>query len=174
MPSDDNIPRWYASRAGNCQTISAKHKLEKWGVIHFVPTFKTMAIRSGRKCMVEKPLAGNLVFIHANKQDICDLINYRGLPVHLIPDRCGNSSALVIPDKQMEDFMRVYEFSLADNENPDIILQTGDRVRVITGDLLGVEGNVIEADGCTYVSISLCGMLQARAKLPASHLEIIK
>ncbi len=173
MPSLDNIPHWYASRAGNCQTLSAKRKLEQWGVQHFVPTLKTMAIRSGRKRMVEKPLAGNLVFIRAVKQDVCDLINYRGLPVHLIPDRCGNNSALVIPDKQMEDFMRVYEFSLADNENPGIILQAGDRVRVIAGDLLGVEGDVIEADGCTYVSISLCGMLQARAKLPASQLEKI-
>ena len=173
MPGSDNIPHWYASRAGNCQAISAKHKLEKWSVEHFVPTLKTLAMRSGRKRMVEKPLAGNLVFIHAVKQDICDLINYRGLPVHLIPDRCGNSSALIIPDKQMEDFQRVFEFALADNENPDIILQAGDRVRVIAGDLLGVEGDVIEADDCTYVSISLCGMLQARAKLPASYLEKI-
>ena len=124
--------------------------------------------------MVEKPLAGNLVFIRGIKKDICDLINYRGLPVHLIPDRCSNSSALVVPDKQMEDFQRVLEFALADNENPDIILQAGDRVRVIAGDLLGVEGNVIEAEGCTYVSISLCGLLQARARIPAAFLEKIQ
>lgn len=173
MPDVDNIPRWYASRAGNCQALSAKRKLEQWGVRHFVPTLKTMVIRSGRKRMVEKTLAGNLVFIHGLKKDICDLVNYRGLPVHLIPDRCGNNSTLVIPDKQMEDFQRVFEYSLADNDHPEVILKAGDRVRVIAGDLIGVEGDVIEADGCTYVSVSLCGMLQARAKMPASFLEKI-
>lgn len=173
MRSDDKQIHWFASRAGNCQTLSAKRKLEKWNIEHFVPTMKTMAVRSGRKRMVEKPLAGNLVFIRGIKNNICDLINYGGLPVHMIPDRCGKDSALIVPDKQMEDFRRVYEFSLVENQNPDIILETGDHVRVIAGDLAGVEGDVIEADGLTYVSVSLYGMLQARAKMPAAFLEKI-
>ena len=173
MEGDSRNIRWYVGRAGNCQALSAKRKLEQWGVEHFVPTFKTMVIRNGRKKMVEKPLAGNLVFVRGTKLDVSNLINYRALPIHLIPDRCGNSSALVVPDKQMEDFMRVFEYSKADNESPEIILQTGDRVRVKCGELEGVEGEVIESPECTYVSVSLFGMLQARAKLPAFFLEKI-
>lgn len=173
MAADGKCAHWYVGRAGNCQTLSAKRKLEQWSVKHFVPTEKTIAVRNGRKKLSEKPLAGNLVFIHSTLPDIAGLINYRGLPVHLIPDRCSNTSALVVPDKQMEDFQRVYEFALADNEDPGIILQPGDRVRVIAGDLTGVEGDIIEAGECSYVSVSLCGMLQARAKMPASYLEKI-
>ena len=173
MAVDDKSVHWHVGRAGNCQAISAKRKLEKWNVEHFVPTLKTMVIRSGRKKLVEKPLAGNLVFVRGTRLEVSNLINYRGLPVHLIPDRCGNTSALVVPDKQMEDFMRVFEFAIADNEDPGIVLKAGDRVRVKTGYLEGVEGEVIEAPGCTYVSVSLFGMLQARAKLPASYLEKI-
>ncbi len=173
MASDDKSVCWYVGRAGNCQALSAKRKLEKWGVEHFVPTLKTMTIRSGRKKIVEKTLAGNLVFVKGSRLDVTNLINYRALPIHLIPDRCGNTSALIVPDKQMEDFIRVFEFAIADNESPEIILKAGDRVRVRCGELEGVEGEVIEAPECTYVSISLFGMLQARAKLPASFLEII-
>ena len=173
MAADGKCAHWYVGRAGNCQTLSAKRKLEQWSVKHFVPTEQTIAVRNGRKKLSEKPLAGNLVFIHSTLPDIAGLINYRGLPVHLIPDRCSNTSALVVPDKQMEDFIRVFEFSLADNRQPGIILETGDRVKVIFGDLEGVEGEVIETDGCTYVSVSLFGMLQARAKLPAAYLEKI-
>ena len=173
MSSVDEAVRWFAARAGNCQEIKAKEQLQKYGIEHFVPTVITLVERRGRKVRTEKSLIGNLVFIRSTKQTACSLVNYRGLPVHFIPDRCGGSSMLTVPDKQMEDFRRVFEYSAAEGADPTIVLEAGDKVRIIKGDLKGVEGQVIETEEGACVAVSLYGLLQARARIPVSFLERI-
>ena len=173
MESGVDTPRWFAARAGNCQEIKAKEKLQKFGVEHFVPTIITLVERRGRKVRIEKSLIGNLVFIRATKEDACALVNYRGLPLHFIPDRCGGGSMLEVPDRQMEDFQRVFDIAVEEGSDPTVILQAGDRVRITKGGLKGVEGRVIETEEGLYVGVSLHGLLQARARIPASYLERI-
>ena len=171
MESGADTPRWFAARAGNCQEIKAKEKLKKFGLEHFVPTAVTLVERRGRKVRVEKSLIGNLVFLRATKEEACALVNYRGLPLHFIPDRCGGNSMLEVPERQMEDFRRVFDYSLAEGSDPTVLFAAGDRVRITKGDLKGVEGQVLETEDGTYVAVSLLGLLQARAKIPTSFLQ---
>lgn len=173
MTQTDNDLHWFAARTANCRELKAREILRKYDVEHFIPTQKTLAIRGGRKKMIEKSLIGNLVFLRATKDKACALVNYNGLPVHFIPDRCGKSSMLIVPDKQMEDFRRVFEYSLLEGEMPMEIYVSGDKVQVIGGDLTGVEGEVYENSDGTYVIVSLSGLLQARAKVPGAFLRKI-
>lgn len=173
MATTDNELHWFAARTANCRELKAREILRKYCVEHFIPTQKTLIVRCGRKKMVEKSLIGNLVFLRATKEKACSLVNYNGLPVHFIPDRCGGSSMLIVPDKQMEDFRRVFEYAVAEGEFPVEEFVTGDKVQVVLGNLTGVEGIVYENADDTYVVVSLSGLLQARAKVPASHLKKI-
>lgn len=173
MDFSDKSKHWFAARAGNCQEIKARDLLVRYGVDHFIPTKTLILEKRGRKVKVEKSLTGNLVFLFATRQEACAMVNFHGLPVHFIPDRCGGKSMLTIPPGQMEDFRRVFEYSLSEGPDPTMILEAGDRVRIIRGELKGVEGNVLTTGEGTLVAVSLTGLLQARAKVPVSYLEMI-
>lgn len=83
-------------------------------------------------------------------------------------------SMLVVPDKQMEDFMFVM------NLNPDGVcfdnepLAIGKKVTVIKGEFSGVEGEIATEANKTYVIIRITGVLVASIKVPKSYLKIIK
>jgi len=80
---------------------------------------------------------------------------------------------MVVPDKQMEDFRRVFDLSLGEGGLVDETLELGEKVRVTKGALRGVEGYVVELLGRTYVVVSLIGCLWARARVPRAWLEKI-
>ena len=80
---------------------------------------------------------------------------------------------MVVPDKQMEDFRRVFDLSIVEGGLIDQPLELGEKVRVTKGTLKGVEGFVEELLGRTYVVVSLIGCLWARARVPRAWLERI-
>lgn len=83
-------------------------------------------------------------------------------------------SMLVVPDKQMKDFMFVMDL------NPDGVsfdnepLTIGNKVRVVKGDFRGIEGEIATEANKTYVVIRINGILTASVKVPKSYLKIIK
>ena len=120
-----------------------------------------------------KSVIRNLVFIRTTKQTACDLSNVYGVRLFYMKD-LFTRSMLVVPDKQMSDFMFVMDL------NPDGVsfdngsLVVGDRVRVVKGDLTGVEGEVATNANRTYVVIRIKDILTASVKVPKSYLKIIK
>jgi transcription antitermination factor NusG len=88
---------------------------------------------------------------------------------------CATRSMLVVPDKQMDDFRRVFEIAsveegglLTENFSP------GDPVQVTEGPLRGVEGNIVEDVGKIYVVVGLAGSVFARAMVPKAWLKIMR
>ena len=73
--------------------------------------------------------------------------------------------------KQMEDFRRVFDFSMDEGGLLETDLAPGEAVRVVRGTLAGVEGNVMEIQGKTYVVVGLPGSVFARARIPRAWLE---
>lgn len=140
------------------------------GVENFIPTKFIHVERRGRKKVVEKPVINNLVFLRTDKEHACNLANHLQVPVHYIIDRVKNT-LLVVPDKQMDDFRRVLEYSKDEGGLLDQPVAVGDRVRVVKGELSGVEGNIVEFSAQNYIVVSLCGELQARAMIPLAYLE---
>ena len=114
-------------------------------------------------------MINNLIFLRAAKPVALGLANDFGVPLHYLIDRSTNS-LLVVPDKQMEDFIRV----LQEDEEPVPIeqaVQAGDKIRVVRGKLKGVEGYVLTTDEKTFIVVSLCGLLQAKARIPRASFE---
>ena len=82
---------------------------------------------------------------------------------------------LIVPDKQMHDFMFLLDFSPSGVEVLNKNLKRGDRVRVIKGPLQGLEGELVRLMGHKRVVIRLEGVVSiATSYIPGSFLERIE
>jgi len=137
------------------------------GVENFVPTRKSKGWR-GRT--VERPVINCLVFIRATKAEALALIHERGLKADYLFDH-ATRHLMVVPDKEMEDFQRVFDLSTDEGGLLDRPLELGEKVRVTKGPLQGIEGSIMELQGRHYVVVSLHDFLFARASVPRAWLE---
>ena len=108
------------------------------------------------KVKVEKPVIPNLIFIHSDYNTCLSLVNEYKLSMNYLLN-LETRQLLVVPDKQMHDFMFLLDFSedavQVLNEN----LRQGDRVRVIKGEFAGIEGELIRIKGHKRVVVRLEG-----------------
>ena len=131
----------------------------------------------------------NKIFCRKENQAILGAVGYRAL--YTFPNRYKRKrreyklsmnyllnletrQLLVVPDKQMQDFMFLLDFSedavQVLNEN----LRQGDRVRVIKGEFAGIEGELIRIKGHKRVVVRLEGAFSlATTYIPGSYLERI-
>lgn len=167
---DSQAAYWYVARTRHGAELGVRNRLSALGVESFVPTRTRRASRG--KALVEEPLLSSLVFLHATRSDALDLIHFRGIKADYLFD-CATRKLMVVPDKQMEDFKRVFDLSIQEGGLVDAPLHVGERVRVTRGCLKGVEGYVLELQGRTYVVVGLLNCLYARARVPRAWLEKI-
>ncbi len=161
---------WYVAKTRHGREILVRDRLSILGVENFVPTRRRKAYRGNKT--VEEPVINSIVFLKASREEALDLIHYRGVQADYLFD-CATHQMMTVPQKQMEDFQRVFDLSLESGGLVDRPLQVGERVRVIRGPLKGVEGRVIELQGRTYVVVSLLNCIFARARVPRAWLEKI-
>lgn len=161
---------WYVARTRHGAELGVRNRLASLGVEHFVPVRRRNASRGSK--MVEEPLLTCLVFLHATKEDALGIIHTLGVKADYLLD-CATHQLMVVRDKEMEDFRRVFDMSIEEGGLIDIPLSVGERVRVIRGALRGVEGRVLEIQGHTYVVVGLLNCLYARARVPRAWLEKI-
>lgn len=168
--NQDNQICWFAARTHCGAELGVRNRLDRLGAEHFLPTERRIRTRS--RTPYELPLVPGMIFIRTTKRQACAYANENGLPVKYIIDPATHT-LLVVPDKQMEDFRRVLDLSVDEGGLMDAPLELGDSVRVTKGALNGVEGNILELHGRTYVVVSLLGSIFARASIPRAWLEKI-
>ena len=174
----DTQKYWFAARTRDKQEFAIRNSLEKLKVEEnldidcYLPTRSVITQLKYRRKRSEVPVIRNLIFVRATKQTACDLSNVYGVQLFYMKDLF--SSMLVVPDKQMQDFMFVMDL------NPDGVsfdnepLVVGHKVKVVKGDFCGIEGEVATEANKTYVVIRIKGILSASVKVPKSYLKIIK
>lgn len=160
---------WYVARTRHGAELGVRNRLSALGVENFVPTRKRKATR-GRTA--EEPLLTCMVFLKATRSQALDLVHFQGVKADYMFD-CATHKMMVVPEKQMEDFQRVFASSLDEGGLVDKPLAVGEKVRVTCGVLRGVEGYVVELQGRTYVVVSLLDCIFARARVPRAWLEKI-
>lgn len=140
---------------------------------YYLPTRIVVSQLKYRRKRSEVPVIRNLVFIRSTKQMACDLANVYGVRLFYMKD-LSTRSMLVVPDKQMQDFMFVMDLNPNGVCFDNASLTVGDKVRVIKGDLSGIEGEVAVEANKTYVLIRIKDILTASIKVPKSYLKLIK
>lgn len=149
-----------------------RDKFAQLGIRHYIPTHQVTRICGHKRCKVDAPLISNLIFINCDKATALSLANGYGLPMKYLIDH-ATRTLLEVPAKQMDDFIRVVEEDPSALCPPDQVFQPGQKVRVIAGNLQGVEGEVIEQKEGTYLQISLCGLLNAKILIQTAYVQAI-
>lgn len=127
---------------------------------------------SGKK-NVRVLLIPHLIFIRTDQVTAYSLVNEQGINVVYLKD-LATRHLLVVPEKQMRDFMFLLDFSDSTVEVINEELKRGDRVRVIKGQLIGLEGELLRIKGHKRVIVKLEGVVSiATSYIPGSFLEKI-
>lgn len=161
----------------------AKDYLDSIGVECFVPMHWEHIEGRHPRHRVLKPAIRNLIFVHDSQKHITELkMTRRELSslryiMHPVLDENNivlHRDILTVPDKQMDNFIRVasvYDDRVFYIENLDFAGKPGQRVKVVEGDFAGVEGTIkrIKKNKCVVVQIENVAAV-AIAFLPAAFL----
>ena len=169
----DSELHWYV--ANTCrQEKKIKQRLDSMGIENFIPFQQIARKIHGVDKLIEVPVIPNLVFIHTTFKSCMSLIQEYAFDMCYLRDR-ETGNFLIVPDKQMNDFMFLLDFSKEMVEVVNENLKKGDKVRVIKGDFAGIEGELIRVKGHKRVVVRLEGVVSlATAYIPGSFLEKIE
>ena len=170
---------WFAARTRDKQEFAIRKFLDKLkseenlDVDYYFPTRIVVSQLKYRRKRSEVPVIRNLIFICATKQMACDISNVYGVQLYYIKD-LSTRSMLIVPNKQMEDFMFVMDLNPEGVSFDNELLTVGNKVKVVKGDFSGIEGEIATEANKTYVVIRIRDVLIASIKVPKSYLKIIK
>jgi len=147
---DDTTLRWWAMSATFNRSMQAQAFIATTDAEAFVPTVLDVRVVRGKKVRVRRPAVSNLIFVRATEaavQRIKDRLTY----LHFLCNTEGGRNVrIIVPDKQMADFIAV----AGETSSPEayfdpsaLNLQSGDRVRIRGGAFDGVEGHFVKMQG---------------------------
>lgn len=181
LPGDPQSYMWYVLRATYSRELKIKEKLDSMGVRTFVPMMWRRREVGGKTEKKLVPAVSNLCFAYWTRSGLDAFIRSygEGSPVFYYWDRIADAP-LTVPDKAMEDFIKV-----AGTMDEDLIylteisarLREGQMVKVVSGPFAGVEGRVVRIRKSRRILVEIPGMLAvASTYLPlekAGYIEIV-
>ena len=138
---------WFAASLRYGQWKKTSLRLDELGIGHYVP-----------------PTYNTLIFLRTVKSRALSLVNAGQINARYFIDH-STRTLLEVPDKQMEDFIRVMQNSPDAECSQDFNLAKGDKVVVTSGPLSGVEGEIVEFDGNTSLVVRVRSLLCAKVKI---------
>lgn len=172
---------WYVAIVTHNTEKACGEKLEKDGYEIYVPTQREMRRwRNGRRKLIDRVVIPTIIFIRCTEQERrTEIVNLPFIKRFMMnratavgPTR--SSQVAVVPEEQIEKL----RFILYNADSPVSIesapLRLGDKVRVIRGRLMGLEGNVIQhKDGNPDIIVQLDILGCARMNISQDDLEKI-
>jgi len=136
-------PSWYAVQTRAQHEKSVAYRFERSGIETFLPLISEVHRWSDRKKIVQLPLFGCYVFarIFPINQDRIRLLRVDGV-LSLVGKR---GEGTPIPDEQIEAVKVLIEQKLPWTSHP--FLKVGQRVRIRSGALDGMEGVLVSCNG---------------------------
>ena len=157
--------KWFAAIVNSRHEKATADKLLKLNIESYVATQKEMRIwQNGRRKIVDRVVIPSIVFIRCTERERREIVNLPFINRFLV-NRSARADGLnrpvaVIPDA---DIQRL-RFMLGQSETPveftPTIFHVNDNVRVIRGNLRGLEGEIRRNSDGTHtltVSLSLLG-----------------
>ncbi|WP_455591234.1 UpxY family transcription antiterminator [Bacteroides sp.] len=167
---------WYAARVRDKQEFAIRDFLQQLkaelDIEYYLPTQFVIRQLKYRRKQVEVPVIKNVIFVRATKQAACDIPNKYNVSLYYMRD-LSTKGLLVVPDKQMEDFMFVMNLDPESVSFDNASLAVGNKVQVVKGEFCGIEGELATIANRTHVVIRINGVLSASIKVPKAYLKVI-
>ena len=176
---------WFPMRVTYQREMKVKAELDRLGIENFVPMrYKVMESQNDgdtelRRVLV--PAINNLIFVRSTQERLSELKRRNEVlePLRYIIDQTAERPhvILAVPDKQMENFMRVAsrtDDSVMFLDDETIIGKEGRRVEIMGGAFEGVKGVIRRVKRCKRVVVEIEGVASvAIAYVPAEVLKVI-
>lgn len=180
MP-DENQMVWFAMSAPYRRELKAQEMLKEFGVDCFIPMRWEVVDKGEVKKKKKVPAITNLLFIHDTRAHIKEVkLAVPYIQYHMRPLSNGTREVVIVPDKQMEQFIKVC--SSEDNglrylalEEIQRKLKPGSHVRIIGGAFNGVEGYYITIKGVRNrrLVVAIPGVAAASVEVTPDVVEVI-
>jgi transcriptional antiterminator RfaH len=143
-------PRWYAAYTKSRTEKKTLKRLTEAGFEAYLPIQRKRHQWSDRLKWVEEPLIKSYIFIRVNERDYYDAINTPGLVYYVTFE----GKAAPIPDRQIE-ILKLLLNEGAEMEVTNERFLPGQKIIVISGTLVGMQGEMVEYRGKKKVLIRL-------------------
>lgn len=159
--------RWYAIRTRSRHEKVAARELKAQGIEVFVPLFSSTRQWSDRRTSVELPLFPGYAFVRVAyfSPDRVRVLRSMGVVSFVGANLSGSS----IPDEQIESIRTILSRRVQFNDHP--FLKVGQRVRVRSGALVGVEGILVAVKDSRSLVISV-EPIQRSLSINLDHYEV--
>lgn len=172
---------WFVAVVKNNTEKAVLERMLKLGYECYVPIQKEIRIwRNGKRAIVDRVVIPSLVFIHCTEAVRRDVVSLPFI-IRFLTNRAGsspeglNKPLAIIPDSQI----RTLQFMVGNSDTPvtftPCIYRQGDKIRVIRGNLKGLEGEVQVVDERHSELSVVIGLLgSAKLTIDTVDVELIK
>lgn len=160
---------WFPMRVTYQREMKVKAELDRLEIENFIPlTYQFTESRKQGDTELRRelvPAINNLIFVHSTQERISELKVSNELlePLRYMIDQTAGEAhtIMTVPDKQMENFMRVA--SVTDDsvmflDETTIVGKEGKRVEIMGGPFEGVTGVIRRVKRCKRVVVELEGI----------------
>jgi transcription termination/antitermination protein NusG len=151
FPMTETAARWYAIRTRSRHEKVAARELDAQGIPTFLPLATSVRQWSDRKTKVEMPLFPGYAFVRVDflSPDRVRVLQATGV-VSFVGPKPADAS---IPDEQIESIRTILQRKVPVEDHPFLTL--GQKIRVRSGVLNGVEGILTAVKGARTLVISV-------------------
>lgn len=161
--------QWHAMRVTYGREVRLQKYLDGLEVKSFIPMQYKSVIKNEKRTRKLVPAVHNLIFIYSSrayidtlKQDVDSVT-----PMRYMMDK-ATKSVIVIPEREMNNFIAVagtLDEQLIYLKDVDAGIQKGDRVQVIGGPFVGIEGEVLRIRRNRRVIVTIKGVVAVATTL---------
>lgn len=171
--------KWFVAIVKNNTELTCQEKLEKKGFEAYVPTQETVVLDSkGRRKVITKIVIPAKILLHVTESERKEVVEFPYIIRYMTDrskhiDKFGHHPVANIPDEQISKM----KFVLGHSDEPVEFVQAfnyGDKVQIISGDLKGAEGNVIECGNDVFFAIQVNFLGLAKVKINKGNIRLIK
>ena len=168
---------WFAMRVTYRREMKVKAEMDALGVPAFVPMRRIMQ-RGIRLKNTLEPAIHNLIFIHATEEKMQALKKSRPELQYMMRQMNGKMEKIIVPQRQMDDFMKVCTTSLDFVEivsAEQVRFKPGQEVMVISGPLQGIRGYFQRVEGhrAKRLIVTIPGACSATVEVKAEDVTVI-
>ena len=163
--------KWYVAYVRLFHERKTAEKLTAMGIESFVPVREEIHQWSQRKKKVMRVLIPQMIFIHATPKERLEALTLASISHYMVLR--GEHTPAIIPDRQMQQFMFMVDYSEESIEMYNSPLQPGQSIKVIKGPLAGMEGELMEIEGKSKVIVRLDLLGCAGVDMPIGFVEAI-
>ena len=163
---------WYVAYTLSRHEKKVAEKLRSIGIDCFVATQEEVHQYGSHRRKIQKVVLPMTVFVHGTNKERLEALQLPSVTHYLMNP--GEKRIATIPDKQMEQFKFMLDYSESSVELTDYPLEPGILVTIIKGPLAGLQGELVQINQTSRLIIRIDLLGCAGIEIPSNFVEPVR